>query len=115
VNTSGLHSVEFRSDWSFDFKFGRMGWLRWEGRVVRRNHGIRVVNGGRLAVPGDSAAEFESGKSLYAWQGPLRMGRTEQAVRVQLEADKALIVEAYDALRKSTIHVHTLPPKGGVL
>ncbi|QIS38627.1 hypothetical protein [Clavibacter capsici] len=101
---SGLHSVEFRTDWSFDLKFTRLGWLRWEGRVVRRNQGIRLYNSGRTGVP------LGLDGAIYAWQGPVRTGRTQRAVQTQIEADKALIVEAYDALRKSTIRVYTTNP-----
>jgi hypothetical protein len=104
-----LHGVVFRADWSAEPYVRRVGWFRWEGWLIRKTRGIRVFNGGRsgqsFADPDDA---YESTRI-----GAIRTGRSEAAVRARLEDDKALVAEAYEALRKSTVHVHTTARDGG--
>lgn len=98
-----LHSVVFRADWTAEPYVRRVGWFRWEGWLIRRTRGIRVWNGGR------SGQSFRDPRDAYESTriGTIRTGRSRAAVLARLEDDKALVAEAYEALRKSTVHVHT--------
>jgi hypothetical protein len=105
-----LHSVVFRADWTAEPYVRRVGWFRWEGWLIRRTRGIRVWNAGR------SGQSFADPRDAYESSriGAIRTGRSKGAVLARLDEDTVLVAEAYEALRQSTVHVHTTAPDGGL-
>jgi hypothetical protein len=103
-----LHSVEFRADWVAAPYVTRVGWFRWEGYLIRKERGIRLLNVGRTGEGWNVKRVPPEPVRL----SPLRRGLTRRAVMARLEDDKALVAEAYEALRRSTVRVHTTTPDG---